>query len=189
MKERSLIVESERETSSSALSPRDSEQLAGLRSAWADCVEREKFSRQAITNLANQISELDLCISDSRLQAAAPIPIGTDIQGITEHSRKKRIAQDEIEALQDAKSELLKQLSRLESEFRGYSLEKSGVKESLFRLHFNDILSKNKPLFARIAALGLQLGLTEQMLIGELFYSGCGEDNLNDLITELGILS
>lgn len=165
------------------------EHLEQLRSAWSDCIEREAFARQAIVNLSNQLSELDCCISDARLRAAQPIPIDSGIAGITEHSRKKRIAQDEIESLQDAKSELLKQLAKMESEYRGFSLEKSGIRESLFRLHFNELISKNKSLFARIAALGLQLGLTEQMLIGELFCSGCGEDNLSDLVTELGILS
>lgn len=185
MNKRQLIVEGQTETADISSTSTLSEPLAALKAEWADAVEREGYARQAIVNLANQIDELKACIADARLRAAAPIPISSGVQGIAEFSMKKRAAQDEVDALQDAKSELLKQLALMESEFRGFSFEKQGIRESMFRVFWNDLLHKHKPLFARIAALGMQLGLTEQMIVGELFY-GC-DDNLTDIIHEMGI--
>ena len=182
---RNLVVEGQTETADISSSASINEPLAALKAEWADAIEREGYAKAAIVNLAAQIKELESCISDARLRAVAPVPITAGIQAITEHSMKKRQAQGEVESLQEAKDELLKQLARMESEFRGFSLEKSGIRESICRLFFNDLLQKHKPLFARLAALGLLLGLTEQMLAGEIFY-GCN-DNLTDLIHELGI--
>lgn len=182
---RNLLIEGESVTAEISSASTSSEPLAALKSEWADALEREGFARQAIANLANQIDELKACIADARLRAAAPVPITAGIQAITEHSMKKRAALDEVECLQDAKSELMKQLARMESEFRGYALERSGIRESMFRLFFNDLLQKHRPLFARIAALGAQIGLTENMIAFELF-NGCN-DNLTDLVNELGI--
>ena len=183
---RNLVVENEpMQWESSPPASTLSEPLAALKAEWANALERERLARQAIVNLAAQIEELDSLISDARLRAAAPVPITAGLQGITDHAAKKRQAQGEAECLLEAKDELMKQLARMESEFRGFLLEKSGIREGIFRLFFNDLLQKHKPLFARLAALGLQLGLTENMVAFELF-NGCNDD-LTDLIHELGI--
>lgn len=182
---RNLVVEGQTETADISSASTLSEPLAALKAEWAEAVEREKLARTAIVNLAAQIDELKACIADARLRAAAPVPITAGIQAITEHSARKRQAQGEVESLQEVKDELMKQLARMESEFRGYALERSGIREGMFRLFFNDLLQKHKPLFARIAALGAQIGLTENMIAFELF-NGCN-DNLTDLVNDLGI--
>lgn len=182
---RNLVVEGQTETADISSASTLSEPLAALKAEWADALEREGFAKTAIVNLAAQIKEVDNCIADARLRSAAPIPFAAGLAGIQEHSRQKRAALDEVDALQDAKQELLKELARLESEYRGFSLEKSGIRESVFRLFFNDLLKKHKPLFARISALGIQIGLTENMIAHELF-NGCN-DNLTDLSDQLGI--
>lgn len=182
---RNLVVEGQTETADISSASTLSEPLAALKAEWADAIEREGYAKAAIVNLAAQIKELESCISDARLRAAAPVPITAGIQAITEHSMKKRQAQGEVESLQEAKQELLKELARLESEFRGFQLEKSGIREGMFRLVLTDLLQKHRPLFARVAALGAQVGLTENMIAFELF-NGCS-DNLTDLVDQLGI--
>ena len=73
----------------------------------------------------------------------------------------------------------------IEYKYINSSFEKNGIRESMFRVHWNNLLQKHRPLFARIAALGVQIGLTEQMIAFELF-NDCN-DNLTDLVNELGI--
>lgn len=186
---RNLVVKGEPEQADISPTPSPVEtQLATLRSAWSDALERERLSRQSIVNLSERIAELDLCIADAKLRSVAAVPINSNIQEISNHAKQKRLAIDESESLLDAKNELLKQLSKMESEYRGFGLERIGIRESLFRLFFDDLLQNNKPLFKRIWALGTQLGLSESTIAGEMFYGGC-DDDLTDLLRELEIVS